>query len=258
VADPNTIVSVTSDTSSQQPERDRNLSESAPSLLLTDPCEMEHQATRELPGTVVHGVVGKNLEPQLLTLDSVEVGKGTVVHVRPRLSHHEHHHSNAEDVGSEPKASPSHTGPLSIRIQIELSCFIMAVYGFVTVVLSAPTLYIWSATSLEPFVLPSRHKLHLIIVNTALYTLYNGLLVFGILVTTPLFMSVGTMMVMPCSIVVDKLLYHSEMSSLALAGAVVIVIGFVMLNIPQTVASRWFVACKQRVFTSCQNETMLR
>jgi hypothetical protein len=138
---------------------------------------------------------------------------------------------------------------LPVRIQIELSCFIMTVYGLVTVLLSAPALYVWSAASLEPFSLPSREKLDLIMLNTALYTLYNGLLVFGILVTTPLFMSVGTMLVMPCSIVVDKLVYNSELSASALAGAVAIVLGFAMLNVPQSVASRWYVVCKQKMKT---------
>lgn len=232
--------------------RGQNSSESAQSVPTT--LVSEHtilSAAEEVPEVVLCS--NTECESKLVPDAASGHGKGAVavIHVRPRPGHHEHHYEVENDLSDRPETPDKGNGQptaagqiLSIRLQIELSCFIMTVYGFVTVILSAPALYIWHASSLELFVLPNQHKLDLILLNTVLYTLYNGLLIFGILVTTPLFMSVGTMLVMPCSIVVDKLLYNNDLPASALAGAVVIVIGFAMLNIPQSVLSRWYVGCK--------------
>jgi hypothetical protein len=134
----------------------------------------------------------------------------------------------------------------SIRLHMELSCFFLGLYGVWTIIGSIVFIPVWSAIGAERYVAPPEHKLRLILLNSALDSIYNILLLFGILVTTPLFMSVGTMMVMPCSIVVDRLVHGTELGPSGIVGAVVIVVGFVMLNIPQEAAARWYRACRVR------------
>jgi hypothetical protein len=134
----------------------------------------------------------------------------------------------------------------SIRLHMELSCFFLGLYGVWTIIGSIVFIPVWSAIGAEHYVTPPEHKLRLILLNSALDSIYNILLLFGILVTTPLFMSVGTMMVMPCSIVVDRLVHGTELGPSGIVGAVVIVVGFVMLNIPQEAAARWYRACRVR------------
>jgi hypothetical protein len=134
----------------------------------------------------------------------------------------------------------------SIRLHMELACFFLGLYGVWTMVGSIVFIPVWSSTGAEHYVSPPGHKLRLILLNSALDSIYNILLLFGILVTTPLFMSVGTMMVMPCSIVVDRLVHGTELGPSGIVGAIVIIVGFVMLNIPQETAARWYKNWRER------------
>ena len=123
----------------------------------------------------------------------------------------------------------------STRLRIEMSCLMLGLYGVMTFLFSVPLLAIWNAAKIEEFKTPASHKLTLLLINTALDSVYNALLLFGILTTSPLFMSVGTMLVMPCSMVTDRLLHGVVMGPVGITGAVVIVCGFAMLNLPDSV-----------------------
>ena len=128
----------------------------------------------------------------------------------------------------------------SHRLRIEMASMVLCLYGVGTAMFCGPVLAVWDHAGLETFEWPPNgHKTSLLLLNAVLDSTYNGLLLFGILVTTPLFMSVGTMLVMPASIVVDRLVHGTVLSPLAVVGAVVIVVGFGMLNIPPHTADRW-------------------
>lgn len=132
------------------------------------------------------------------------------------------------------------------RLRVEMSCFMLGLYGLCTVAFSGPLLALWNSGNVESFELPPHSKLSMLGINTVLDSTYNALLLFGILTTSPLFMSVGTMMVMPFSLLTDRILHGVQMGPAGILGAIVIVIGFTMLNIPQTAAARWYGKFKRR------------
>lgn len=90
------------------------------------------------------------------------------------------------------------------------------------------------AIGVEPFELPPNPKVKLLVLGTVLDCVYNGLLLFGILIATPLFMSVGCMLVMPASIVVDRIANRTELAPGAIVGAVLILVAFFLLNVTFT------------------------
>jgi solute carrier family 35 protein F5 len=70
-------------------------------------------------------------------------------------------------------------------------------YGVITLLVCWVFVAFVHATGVETFELPPRAKIGLLFTNAALDSLYNGLLLLGILISTPLFMSVGCMLVSP-------------------------------------------------------------
>lgn len=115
----------------------------------------------------------------------------------------------------------------------------LGTYGLFLNVMAAPIVLLWDKTGVETFELPSHSKASMLMLNAGFDSIYNVLLLFGILITSPLFISVGSMLVMPASIVTDRLIHGTVMGPVGVCGAIVIVIGFSLLNIPQEDASRW-------------------
>ncbi|MDR3740189.1 MAG: hypothetical protein P4L40_14340 [Terracidiphilus sp.] len=127
----------------------------------------------------------------------------------------------------------------SLRLRAEVACMMLGLYGVATCVYAPPLLAAFHYGGTEVFVPPPAPETRLIALNAFLDSSYNGLLLFGILLTSPLFMSVGTMLVMPASIVVDRLVRGTVMGGQGIGGAVIIVMGFAMLNVPPLTAARW-------------------
>ena len=61
--------------------------------------------------------------------------------------------------------------------------------------------------------------------------LFNALINFGIAYTFPLFISIGTVLGIPVSIVVDKFLYDISVTLEQIFGSVAVIIGFILLFI---------------------------
>ena len=147
--------------------------------------------------------------------------------------------------------------PSSNRGKAEVASFMLMLYGAITMLLCWVVVVVVHVTGVETLEAPPRTKLGLLCLNACLDSLYNGLLLFGILIASPLFMSVGCMLVsdafgvcacrplspsrlvlgtpcvqvMPASIIVDWIANGTELAPLAVVGAVLIIVAFIMLNL---------------------------
>lgn len=61
--------------------------------------------------------------------------------------------------------------------------------------------------------------------------LFNGLINFGITYTYPLFISIGTVLGIPLSIIVDKFLNDTKITAFQIVGSVCVIAGFILLFI---------------------------
>lgn len=59
---------------------------------------------------------------------------------------------------------------------------------------------------------------------------FNVLMLVGMTLTSPLFMSVGSMLIIPCSILADWLLHGTTPSLLAIVGSTLVIAGFFVLK----------------------------
>ena len=64
--------------------------------------------------------------------------------------------------------------------------------------------------------------------------LFNGLINFGIAYTYPLFISIGTVLGIPLSIIVDKFINNSSITVFQIVGSVCVIAGFILLFIAST------------------------
>jgi len=75
-----------------------------------------------------------------------------------------------------------------------------------------------------------------LITNAALDAVFNGLLVLAIALVSPLFASMGSMLLIPTGIVVDSLSSSKTLwDAWTYAGSVLIVIGFIVLSLPPSI-----------------------
>lgn len=118
-----------------------------------------------------------------------------------------------------------------VWLQLELSFLVLGLIGAWSILTLWPLFFLLDATGLEPFRLPSRGVLEILLGNVALDSAYNSLLLFGIALAGPLPMSVGCMLVVPASIVADYFLHHTLLTPMAVCGVILIVAGFVLLKL---------------------------
>lgn len=129
--------------------------------------------------------------------------------------------------------------PTDLWSQAELSALMMGLVGVFTALLIWPFLPILDVTGIERLVWPlPPGKWDMLVINALLDTAYNGLLLLGILVSSPLVISVGVMLVVPASMVADGIINNTRFEPLAYVGVVCIVLGFVLLKIPRSFLTR--------------------
>lgn len=61
--------------------------------------------------------------------------------------------------------------------------------------------------------------------------LFNGLINFGITYTYPLFISIGTVLGIPVSIIVDKFINNDKITAFQIVGSLCVIVGFILLFI---------------------------
>ena len=93
-----------------------------------------------------------------------------------------------------------------------------------------------SSQEVASLLLVSWSDVTFLITNAALDAVFNGLLVLAIALVSPLFASMGSMLLIPTGIVVDSLSSSKTLwDAWTYAGAVLIVIGFIVLSLPPTI-----------------------
>ena len=103
--------------------------------------------------------------------------------------------------------------------------------GLVNIVLGLPIVLVLSATGVEPLDMPSHDLLRQILLNAFLDVFFNFAFIWGVALCGPLFMSTGTILIIPVGICVDAMLGKGEMTGAGLVGVVLIAGGFCMLNV---------------------------
>ena len=79
--------------------------------------------------------------------------------------------------------------------KVELASFMLICYGLVTLALLWVPVLVLDHVGVEVFESPDDTTVYVLICNAILDAAFNGFLLVGILMATPLFMSVGSMMV---------------------------------------------------------------
>ena len=93
-----------------------------------------------------------------------------------------------------------------------------------------------SSQEVASLLLVSWSDVTFLITNAALDAVFNGLLVLAIALVSPLFASMGSMLLIPTGIVVDSLSSSKTLwDAWTYAGSVLIVIGFIVLSLPPTI-----------------------
>lgn len=129
--------------------------------------------------------------------------------------------------------------PTGLWSQTELSALMMGLLGVATLLFVWPLIPLLDATGLEPFEWPiPAEKWEMMMLNAALDTVYNVLLLIGILISSPLIISVGVMLVVPSSMVVDGILHDTRFHDLAYGGVALILLGFLVLKLPEPMLHR--------------------
>lgn len=145
-------------------------------------------------------------------------------------------HGDDTDTDLKPHARPSLSASPALRA--EVSALVLGTMGLFTLTTLWPLFFLFHYTGVEPFEWPSAAKGQLLAMSTLLDGLYNVLLLFGIQISSPLFMSVGTMTVIPVSLLADYLIHHATVSGPGYGGILLIVMGWLILQIPAALAAR--------------------
>ena len=103
----------------------------------------------------------------------------------------------------------------------------LGLIGIWYMALVAPFLLIAHLTGLESFQLPSTRAALLILLSSVLDSFSNILILFGIVLSSPLFVSMGALLALPASAAADYIVHNIVMNYLSMAGALLILIGFV-------------------------------
>jgi hypothetical protein len=128
---------------------------------------------------------------------------------------------------------------------LEQATFMISSYGILQMLLCWVIVLVVHVAGVERFEAPPADKVKMLVLNAVLDATYNSLLLFGIIVTSPLFMSIGVMLVMPVSIVVDRIQNGTKLEPGAVIGAVIIVGAFTLLNLPAGSVTRlWRRRCR--------------
>jgi hypothetical protein len=122
--------------------------------------------------------------------------------------------------------------------EAEKAALVLGSMGVFTLLLQWPLFLAFDRGGVEPFEWPPPSKLRLLLLDAGLDTLYNGLLLVGIATTSPLTMSLGSMLVVPASMLADWSLHGIVPSAGSIVGIGLILCGFVLLQAPADVVDR--------------------
>ena len=114
---------------------------------------------------------------------------------------------------------------------LEASIVFLGFCGLVNVAIGWPFILLFDLVGLEPFLLPTAKLTSQIMLNGFIDTIFNFAFIWGVALTSPVFMSTGTILIIPVGIVVDGMLGKGTMNFWQLCGVGLIVCGFLGLNV---------------------------
>eukprot|EP01066_Platyproteum_vivax_P011383 Platyproteum_vivax@DN5172_c0_g1_i1.p1 len=112
----------------------------------------------------------------------------------------------------------------------------LGLVGVSTAIFCAPPLLIIDATGMEQFMIPAREAMPAVFLLGFLDTLFNVLLLICIGLSSPLFTSVGCLLVLPVSIFWDQIANDYHLPAPAMLGVGLIALGFVGFGISEATA----------------------
>eukprot|EP00299_Pterocystis_sp_00344_P013503 c6622_g1_i1.p1 GENE.c6622_g1_i1~~c6622_g1_i1.p1 ORF type:complete len:296 (-),score=13.82 c6622_g1_i1:46-933(-) len=127
-------------------------------------------------------------------------------------------------------------GPHSVgkRDQLKNACLLLGLIGFFNFILLWPGIFLLHFTGLEEFSWPSDPKtVRLMILNMFLDTMFNWFLLFGLALSSPLFISIGSMLVIPASLTTDAMIHSVHPSLGVIFGCLLIALAFCLLHLNQ-------------------------
>uniref|UniRef100_A0A6B2LE08 EamA domain-containing protein n=1 Tax=Arcella intermedia TaxID=1963864 RepID=A0A6B2LE08_9EUKA len=119
----------------------------------------------------------------------------------------------------------------SEKIDASYSLLFLGFIGLWTFVIFWPGMPLLHHLRVETFELPWGSALWGQVILLVLDTVFNGAFYVGIYFSSPLFMSVGSILTVPCSVVTDKLVNDYHLSPMGFVGVFGIVLGFLGLNV---------------------------
>lgn len=110
------------------------------------------------------------------------------------------------------------------------SILVLVFIGVFTIVIFWPGFFIVHYTGFEPFELPKGKEIWNLFLLALLEATFNLSLLMGIFLTSPLFMSIASMLSVPAAIVCDILVNQIIIPPMAYIGIACIILGFLGLN----------------------------
>lgn len=98
--------------------------------------------------------------------------------------------------------------------------------GFMNLFLFWVPVLVWNELGLETFKYPDEVEISKLLINALLGAVYTCSFLTGISFTTPLFMSLGSVFIVPIGVVVDKILHDIDLPILFFVGSGCIIVGF--------------------------------
>lgn len=146
-------------------------------------------------------------------------------------------------------------GADSPALRAELAAYMLGVVGIASLLFMWPLFFVFDATGVEPFEWPSPAKTRMLVLSAVLDAVYNAALLFGIGITSPLWTSLGTILVVPASMLADWGIHGATVSGQAGGGIAAILVGFTILQVPLPPAYSRPVSCRRRHVPSADTGT---
>eukprot|EP01084_Bolivina_argentea_P035177 65253_1 len=113
--------------------------------------------------------------------------------------------------------------------------FLQIIMGFFVFIAIWPGIIVLHFTNIEIFALPGNNKNDILtVVLPALFqTVFVASWMTGITLTNPVIMSLGILMIIPCSYIVDVIIWELEITFVGVLGSLMIILSFVIIEIPK-------------------------
>lgn len=124
------------------------------------------------------------------------------------------------------------------RHTVPSTLLFLGLTGVITLLLFWPGLLLLDVTGAEKFEMPDNGSVFHLLLIAVMDGLLWMFIFIGIMFSSPLFISVGTMMAIPTNVVINWILHSFQFSAMVLVGIACIVLGFIGLNVAQCLITK--------------------